>query len=315
MLGGSCHPCCPQPQNWYCYDYRVCGCHTNSLKPSQVNTQNRIEPRYFYAMAKFTITQPSYGRFTQLGNTYITKYEQGSFADSLNGPSEGAWYTYGGDADWPGPQQTLYLKYSGGFDPSCFQTEGSCSYIWEGKDLGGSSSTDFSYINVQLGFGSSFYFYQRIILNINCTRTGFIPGIWMEYVVDAAASTAPRPSDANLPEHALPGRGPWNAQTAGNRTRGFSRDFSSLEAAVGIGPITMQEAFPFIAQWPPQPDISSPTITRRGGFNQFRCFGFEYEVTYPLKKYSLLPDDGTKVELLTVGSVTLRIGDTALGAV
>lgn len=304
MLGGSCHPCCPQPQNWYCYDYRVCGCHTNTLKPSQISTENTIEPRYFYAMAKFTVTQPSYGRFTQLGNTYITKYEQGSFLDSLDGPSEGAWYAYGGDAGWPAPQRIVYLKYRSGFDPSCFQTDASCQYEWIGRDLGATVYNKFQFNDSQSGFDESTKFYQDVFLNISCTRAGFVPDVWMQYVVEPAASTAANPSEAE-----------WNASTFGTRTRGLIRNFSSLETAVGVGPITMEQAFPIIAQWPPQPDISSFTITRLGGFSQFRCFGFEYEITYPLKKYSLLPNDGTKVELLTVGSVKLRIGDTLLGGV
>ena len=63
---------------------------------------------------------------------------------------------------------------------------------------------------------------------------------------------------------------------------------------------------------PPQPDISAATITR-GDQSQFRCFVWEWEITYPLKKWSLLPNDITQAELLTVGTLRLRFGDTVLG--
>lgn len=303
MLGGSCHPCCPQPQNWYCYDYRACGCYTKDLRPSQVNTQNRTEPRYFYAMAKFEITQPSYGRFEQLGNTYITKYEQDAFFLSLRGPSQGGFFTYGGDANWPGPQEIVYLRYQSGFDPLCLQTGSSCSFRWEGIDTGATSFNNFAFNNSQLGFGSSFYFYQNILLNVSCTRTGFVPDLFIDYVVEPPASTATNPAGAQ-----------WNASTFGNRTRGFSRDFTSIDSAIGVPGFAFAEAFPLITQWPPQPDLRAATITR-GAFSAGRCFAYEFEVTYPLKKWSLLPDDGTKAELLTVGTLKIRFGDTVLGGV
>lgn len=323
MLGGSCHPCCPQPQGWYCYDFRACGCHTNELRPSVVNMQGGPQPRYIRMLFDWQLTQPSYGRFTINNNpqAYLTKYEQSSFYEAFEGDSEGGFFAYSGDAGWPGPRRMQYLRYVSGYDPLCFETSESCQYTWLGENLGqavvGTGATqEWRSDQEASDFGGvSPLFYQRLTVNISCVRTGFSPTVDMEYVVQPGNSAAATPAEANA-------AGANNILSWGPRApqagwiRGIGRNFTNLDTLMGVPGFTFEQAFPIITRWPPQPDISAATITRvdEGVTSQFRCFYWDFQITYPLKKWSLLPNDITQAELLTVGTLRLRFGDTNLGS-
>ncbi|NBW18973.1 MAG: hypothetical protein EBR82_64460 [Caulobacteraceae bacterium] len=283
MLGGSCSPCCGK---WYCYDYQYCACYADapvSLKPTT---------RYFFMMPRFTINTISYGRYTQLGVTYISKYDQSSFDNSLKGTATetgGGFFSYGGDAEFPAPQQIMYMEYRSGGSSLCPVAE-FCQYQWKGRDIGGTSFARFAFFDYQQNFNS---FYQELYLNIACTMSGFVPSFSGGYVVGAASSTDANPLTAT-----------WGSPGFGTNTQAKFIDFT-FDPAIGVVPPDS-----LLAQWPPQPDIRHAKITR-SSFDESRCFAYEFVVEYPLKKYSLVPSNPSKLELLTVGNLKIRVGDVS----
>jgi len=292
MLGGSCNPCCTPPKQWYCYDTQYCGC---------ADPQRLPEKRYFFAITKWTITQPSYGRFTALtydyvppnsfvprSITYITRYTQVHFSRALEGPSGGNYWVYGGDQKFPSGSYLIYLGYDQLFEPRCSGQE-PCQYSWVGENpgFGVPGGNGIRYFVNNQWFNS--FFLNVLTLKIGCGRTGFSPTLDGSFVVGADVSTGTHPSTATFAGSAI------NGQDTQGVFRNFATDTSSEEDRV---------------RWPPQPDTSAATITKLAT-DLSRCFVASWEISYPIKKWSVVPTDPSRSELLTVGSLLVRVGDVS----